>query len=511
MALDTRLIGQALGLGRPADVAGAIEPAIQKGEKIFAEQRARREREQVRAREEQVRQENNTAKATSLLSTIDESGVAANLRPYVMKNAQIIRNKAIEKIKAAETPAEKIAITMEANQEIGKLAAKNADFNKYLANFDGLKGEDVSAINKKDIGIQIGKVLDGNFKITEDGKFDFEDGRGAVDFNSVISTNYINKRSDTYLKLMDKANKIGMEAGIKGLGQEAYGTLLEQGIASVEMSDLDALSVAIDHMKMDEIFIDGIDTKLLVESLKEDFEDDNTINNKGNAEKMAKLKQGILDSVKKAGLSSKSSYSTLKAEYDKKVSIDNAGKIKPSYTDASEMLQSVYDKLPTSLSATTIQQEKEKAIIKANIDLTEEEKEEEIKKINASSKALGAGAIANIVKNEPIFGDAEIEDPSAAKEAIIKGLMEDKDFNYSKQEAENYYNKKYGNALIIINGQPINDINGILSAYNRKLPAARKLTNLEMKKIIEGINIGTGSTPATFSAKELINKYSQNQ
>lgn len=323
MALDTRLIGQALGLGRPADIAGALEPAIQKGEKIFAEQRARREREQVRARQEQVRQENNTAKATSLLSTIDESGVAANLRPYVMKNAQIIRNDAIEKIKAAETPAEKIAITMEANQKIGKLAAKNADFNKYLANFDGLKGEDVSAINKKDIGIQIGKVLDGNFKITEDGKFDFEDGRGAVDFNSVISTNYINKRSDTYLKLMDKANKIGMEAGIKGLGQEAYGTLLEQGIASVEMSDLDALSVAIDHMKMDEIFIDGIDTKLLVESLKEDFEDDNTINNKGNAEKMAKLKQGILDSVKKAGLSSKSSYSTLKAEYDSRVRIKN--------------------------------------------------------------------------------------------------------------------------------------------------------------------------------------------
>ena len=323
MALDTRLIGQALGLGRPADVAGALEPAMQKGEKIFAEQRARREREQVRARQEQIRQENNTAKAVGLLESIDESGVAANLRPYITQNALKIRNEALEKIKAAKTPAEKLTATMEANAKIGSLAAKSSDFNKYLANFNGLKGEDVSAVNKKDIGIQIGKILDGNFKITEDGKFDFEDGRGAVDFNSVISTNYINKRSDTYLKLMDKANKIGMEAGIKGLGQEAYGTLLEQGIASVEMSDLDALSVAIDHMKMDEIFIDGIDTKLLVESLKEDFEDDNTINNKGNAEKMAKLKQGILDSVKKAGLSSKSSYSTLKAEYDSRVRIKN--------------------------------------------------------------------------------------------------------------------------------------------------------------------------------------------
>lgn len=323
MALDTRLIGQALGLGRPADVAGALEPAVQKGEKIFAEQRARREREQVRARQEQIRQENNTAKAVGLLQSIDESGVAANLRPYITKNAQIIKNKAIEKIKLAKTPAEKLAATMEANQEIGKLAAKSSDFNKYLANFTDLQRDDVSAINKKDIGIQIGKVLDGNFKITEDGKFDFEDNRGAVDFNSVISTNYVNKRSDTFLKLMDKANKIGMEAGTKGLSQQTYSTLLEQGIASIEMSDLDALSVAVDHMKMDEIVIDGINTKLLVESLKEDFEDDNTINNKGNAEKMAALKKGILDSVKKASLSSESSYSTLKAEYDKRVRLKN--------------------------------------------------------------------------------------------------------------------------------------------------------------------------------------------
>ena len=92
MALDTRLIGQALGLGRPADVAKAIEPAIQKGEKIFAEQRARREREEVRNRQEQVRQENNTAKAIGLLQNIDESGIAANLRPYITQNALKIRN-----------------------------------------------------------------------------------------------------------------------------------------------------------------------------------------------------------------------------------------------------------------------------------------------------------------------------------------------------------------------------------------------------------------------------------
>ena len=86
MALDTRLIGKALGLADPIDIGRALEPAIQKGERRFAEERARQEREQVRARQEQIRQEENTAKAISLMSNINEAGVAPNLRSYISKN-----------------------------------------------------------------------------------------------------------------------------------------------------------------------------------------------------------------------------------------------------------------------------------------------------------------------------------------------------------------------------------------------------------------------------------------
>ena len=140
------------------------------------------------------------------------------------------------------------------------------------------------------------------------------------------------------------------------------------------------------------------------------------------------------------------------------------------------MLQSVYDKLPASLSATRPQQGKE---------------------ASGTSKSLTTQAVINIVKDEPIFGDSEIEDPSAAKGAIVESLMADEALKYSKQEAEKFYDKKYGNALVIINGQPVNDINGLLSAYNRKLSAAKRLTNSQMKDIINNLNIETGATSKT--------------
>lgn len=475
MALDTRLIGQALGLGKPADVAGALEPAMQKGEKIFAEQRARREREQVRARQEQIRQENNTAKAVGLLESIDESGVAANLRPYITQNALKIRNEALEKIKAAKTPAEKLTATMEANTKIGSLAAQSSDFNNYLKNFADLKPEDISKLNQEGLGEQITAVLDGKYEVTTDGKFNFGNGKIA-DFSQVVNTNYINKRSDKYLELLKIADNVGTKYGLAGTSNGFFKDKLQNSLSTVEMSDLDLMSVAVDHFGIEdfnEIAKDKIGGNLL-ERVKEDFDADGDID---DVALRTQLREAINGKIQAA---SETVFGKAKAEYDKKVSIDNAGKIKPSYTDADEMLQSVYNKMPQALSGLSKKEETTRAMI-------------------------------DIVRAEPIFGDEKIEDPSMKKEAIIKSLMEDKDLNYSKQEAEKAFEQKYGNPLMFIGDNPIDDINGLLVAYNRKLPASKKLTNLEMKKIIEGINIGTGYNSATSSAKELINKYSQNQ
>ncbi len=42
MALDTRLIGQAIGGGRPLDLAGAVRPAVARGEQAFARTAAKK-------------------------------------------------------------------------------------------------------------------------------------------------------------------------------------------------------------------------------------------------------------------------------------------------------------------------------------------------------------------------------------------------------------------------------------------------------------------------------------
>tara|TARA_B100001939_G_scaffold157556_1_gene136192 strand:- start:11344 stop:12678 length:1335 start_codon:yes stop_codon:yes gene_type:complete len=319
MALDTRLIGRALGLANPVDIGKALDPAIEKGERRFAEQRARREREQVRARKEQMRQEDNTAKSISLLSNINEAGVAPNLRSYISKNAQIIRNEAIEKIKAAKTPAEKIAATMEANQKIGTLAAQSSDFNKYLQNFADLKPEDISKLNQEGIGEQATNILDGNFKITDDGKFDFGNGR-IVDFNQVVNTNYINKRSDKYLELLKIADNTASKFGLQGVSNEFFKDKLKGQLSTVEMSDLDLMSVAVDHFGIEdfkEVALDKIGGSL-IERVKEDFDADGDID---DVALRTQLREAINSRIQAA---SESVYSKAKAEYDKKIKISTS-------------------------------------------------------------------------------------------------------------------------------------------------------------------------------------------
>ncbi|MEL0115284.1 MAG: hypothetical protein VW894_03140 [Gammaproteobacteria bacterium] len=311
MALDTRLIGQALGLGRPANVAGALEPAMQKGEKIFAEQRARREREQVRARQEQIRQENNTAKAVGLLQNIDESGVATNLRPYITQNALKIRNEAIEKIKAAKTPAEKLTATMDANAKIGALAAQSSDFNNYLKNFADLKPEDISKLNQEGLGEQITSILDGKYEVTSDGKFNFGNGKIA-DFNQVVNTNYINKRSDKYLELLKIADNVGTKYGLAGTSSGFFKDKLKNSLSTVEMSDLDLMSVAVDHFGIEDF--KGEELKL-VERVKEDFDEDGDID---DVELRTQLREAINGRIQAA---SETVFGKAKAEYDKKIKI----------------------------------------------------------------------------------------------------------------------------------------------------------------------------------------------
>ena len=492
MALDTRLIGQALGLGRPADVAGAMEPAIQKGEKIFAEQRARREREQVRARKEQIRQEDNTARAINVLSNIDPSGVAAEFRPVVMKAAKKVRQRSIDAIKASNNPVQQAEIAAAAEREISMIKGMSNDYNAYVADIADVTPDDISKINAPELSDHVGKMIRGEFEITDDFKFDFKDGKDTSNWSDVINKKYINKRSDKYLELLNVANKTAIKFGSDGSSRQFYMDNLNNGLDAVKLSDLDALSVLIDHVGYDDPKKINPNNIPLIERAKEDFDEDGRID---NIKDKAALRDLIKTTIKGAY---ESTFLSNKAEYDRKLKIKNAGKTETDYYgDAASMLQSVYDKLPTSLSATRGQQDEEIAAIKTNKDLTKKEKEEKLKEINKTSKSLTTRAVIDIVKEEPIFGDSVIEDPGAAKEATVESMVADEDLNWSKQEAEKFYDEKYGNPLVIINGKPVNDINGLVSAYNRTLSSTKSLTNSQMKEIINNLNIGTDTTSKT--------------
>ena len=299
--------------------------------------------------------------------------------------------------------------------------------------------------------------------------------------------------------LFDATQKAAQTAASKGVDMAGYIKKVEQDLSQLTLSDDQYLSAAFDFLgKETPGFVNPFDS-YIDENIRGalDAKDPSLVkdinNNGSNIDEI----KGFVHKAMIEG--AKDAYEGFKKDYADKYETDpKPGETETNYyNDAGEMLQSVYDKLPTFLSGTKSQQDKERAAIEADKNLTKKEKEEKLKEIKGTSKALTTQAVINIVKEEPIFGDSEIEDPGAAKGAIIESLMADEALKYSKQEAEKFYDKKYGNALIIINGQPVNDINGLLSAYNRKLSAAKKLTNSQMKEIINNLNIGTDTTSKT--------------
>ena len=55
------------------------------------------------------------------------------------------------------------------------------------------------------------------------------------------------------------------------------------------------------------------------------------------------------------------------------------------------------------------------------------------------------------------------------------------------------------------------DINGLLNVYNQKLPSSRRMTNSEMKDILDNLEVKPLPTEGNdnIDAKSLINKYTQ--
>jgi hypothetical protein len=216
MALDTRLIGQALGGGRPLKLSQAVGQAVVRGEQAI-----------LRTRAQEQRRKELQAQAISQLPQLDESKVPMQMREWAIGQALEARNVALNAIRNKDLdPVERQMAISNAQQSISKIAAKTNDFKQWIAQFADTQPEDLSKLNSPELMKKVNDIYSGKFKV-DGNQFVFEDGT-VKDFNSLINTRHISRRSDAYASQLKALEEKYRKIALQGYDEAAFKTKLKQ-------------------------------------------------------------------------------------------------------------------------------------------------------------------------------------------------------------------------------------------------------------------------------------------
>ena len=272
MALDTKLIGQALGGGRPLDLAGAVRPAIARGEQAFA----KRQFEENRRKELQ-------AKAIAQLPQLDESQIPAQMREWATGQAAEIRQRALDVIRNKDLdPVERQLAISNAMGDINKVATQANDFKQWIAQFADTLPDDLSKLNSPELMERINDIYQGNYKVVGN-EFIFNDGT-VKDFNALVNTRHITRRSDAYASQLKALDEKYRKRALQGYDEKAFETEITAELANVKYTDADLASIAVDELGLPESEIkiiqddfedngvlDSIDKEALIEKVKNKY------------------------------------------------------------------------------------------------------------------------------------------------------------------------------------------------------------------------------------------------
>lgn len=272
MALDTRLIGQAFGEGRPLGLSQAVGQAVAKGEQAI-----------LRSRAQEQRRKELQAQAISQLPQLDESKVPMQMREWAIGQALEARNVALNAIRNKDMdPVERQMAISDAQQSISKIAAKTNDFKQWIAQFADTQPDDLSKLNSPELMERVNDIYSGKFKVSGD-QFVFEDG-AAKDFNSLINTRHISRRSDAYASQLKALDEKYRTKALQGYDENAFETEITTELANVKYTDADLASIAVDELGLpaseikiiqddfeDNGVLDSIDKEALIEKVKNKY------------------------------------------------------------------------------------------------------------------------------------------------------------------------------------------------------------------------------------------------
>ena len=407
MALDTRLIGQALGEGKPIDLASAVRPAAIRGERAFARTAAIKQQEEKELKAENQRRESLQARAISQLQDIDQTKVPAQIRDYITTKAFGLKQAALAVIQ--DKSIDPITAQLEIQKymgEINNLSAKSNDFKEWQKLFIDTSKDDLSNLNTPEIISKVNDIQDGAMQLQENGMFKFKDG-SEYSFDDMLKIRHVNKRSDSYVKALGAFEKLGLQSGLKGNSIEIFKTNADSEFKQLELTDADYASIAVDYLGMD------ANTNLGAR-IKADFESDGDFDD-------SDLKEEVYNFVKDNFIeAAETAYGTGKSEYDTKTAIKNAKEPNPSQIAGGQLaFDLILDPVSRLKEVTTADSRFDKETGIFSFDITEGTEAEPVtvtKEYNMATEADIIRLARDILNNEG--------ETSANKTKIIGALKE---------------------------------------------------------------------------------------
>ena len=487
MAINARLLGLAQGPGRPLDLAGAVQPAVDRMERAVLRERQLMAMEGKAFRQAMQEREAFTVKLMNQYKDPDFKGVPSQGMEWLTgKAAQIKQNVYNIAVDPALTNMQKtLAITKE-KEKVNELKTW-AELYKEAGETFLDQTDLLSSLNDSTL-IRLNKMRQaGEFKLIQD-KAVFEiDGEVIVKEMKDLPNAFglIEQDHKSYNDILEKLNATAQKQAAKGEGMKAVDFEIDKAIQGLKLTDIQYATLAVDQLG----YLGGDEAGVLLKQLgveadefktylAQDISDGELVddeNDESGAVVLETLKKFVNDNLKLATTEHYNAYYNPNTE-DPSESQQNKTAV---INDAKELMTSIFNKIPTGIGRTPAPE-----VINEMI---------------------------TIIKSEPIFSTESITNPQTKKElflSIIKKELPD----ITEEEANTAFESKYpGNPMFFIGDIGILDINGLLNVYNQKLPSSRRMTNSEMKDILDNLEVKPLPTEGNdnIDAKSLINKYTQ--
>lgn len=506
MALDYKLVGAAQAGPTPVDVQKAVMPALDRAEKIFAEQRARTERRGIedRARAErvevraQMRRDAMDEYNATLITTLGATADQVNKFPvgkYRTANEKAIMDQYQDVTKKLQDPnlsrAERAQLVSGFTNSVTNFKANGDELFGIVAGFAQQDEEGLSELTDPTAREVVKSFATDNYTINEDGTFSVPGVEQKYTLEDLKSLQNLEVSDDKYAEMLQSAATVSEKYASKGFDQPFIDQEGDRAFDMLDFSDNDLMTIGNDRFGITEEVLPGWD------NMKKQFIENKSV----TLEDRVKLKDYFKSQIK---INRKKTDDLYRRQWLRLYGMPKQEKEQFIF-DGKDMLQNVYDSMQTGLQSvgersTSFLEDRVKMYMAKEEDGGQEMDEEDARKQakedlkKADVKAWTTESVIKTVKNQPVFANAEIYDP-ASQEDIIKSDIRATMPKMTDAEVDAYYNKRYRNALMIVDGKPIDDINGLVTIYNEKLPQKNRLSNSEMQDIINSINVGSGTTP----------------